>query len=305
MEPHLAEAWAGKWIEFKMKKKKILFVITKWEGGVGRYVMETTKEIRKRGFDVKVISRDNDIGTGFLGSFLKLRHAVKHEKYDFLFTNDWSTALPLLGIKNHYCIFHGYSPNFPANVLQNLVYNVIGKRVIVVGDMLKRKYPKSKLIYEGVDTNSFKPKPKKKHGKTVGFVQNTEDRTYRFSVIRDALEKTGFELVVARGIPAKKMPDFYNSIDVFISIPDSRSGFNLCWLEAMACNTPTIGNTSGIGGKLPIIKISEPPNKKKVVAGVKKALKQKKIDHRGWLIDNGFTWSNCAGKITDFLLSGK
>ena len=228
---------------------KVLFVITRRVGGVWRRVSELKECLKKLGWDVEVLSRDEDVGTGFIGSFVKLRRKVKKKTYDVLIAEDWSIALPLLGMKNLFCTFNGLSPNFPANMLQKLVYLCLGRRTIVVSNSLKEHFPKAKLIYGGVNLNAFRPKKAKRSKKfRLGFAQNRFDETYRFELVKRVVDRIkDVELVVAEGIPSEEMPDFYNSLDAFISIPDKRAGFNLCWLEAMACNIPTIGNDNGIG----------------------------------------------------------
>jgi glycosyltransferase involved in cell wall biosynthesis len=279
---------------------KVLFVIKKISGGVGRYVKEVSNSMKLLGWEVETISREEDVKTGFFGSFTKLRSFVSKRNYDFLVSNDWSIALPLLGLRNHFCVFHGHSPKIPGKILQEIAYYLLANRVIVVGDFLKELYPKTNLVYEGVSLSNFKPSRKKAgKRKRVGFVQNREDETYRYGIIENAVKKMGLEMVVAEKIPHEKMSEFYNSIDVFISIPDSRTGFNLCWLEAMACNVPTIGNDNGIGKKLPITKVSEPPTEDKIIEAIKASMKRGKVDYRSWIKKNGMTWEECARKIIE------
>lgn len=71
-------------------------------------------------------------------------------------------------------------------------------------------------------------------------------------------------------------------------------GFGLTWLEAMACEIPTIGNDAGIAVKLPILKAF---GEEELFLKMKEA-KGMKTNYRKWLVKNGFTW----GRVVDDII---
>jgi glycosyltransferase involved in cell wall biosynthesis len=133
----------------------------------------------------------------------------------------------------------------------------MGNNLIVVGDSLKKQFPKSRLVYNGIDFNLFKPvKGIKRIPNSVGFV-NWKTEEYHYLEIKAVCEKLGKKFIVAEGIKYEDMPKFYSSIGAFISLPPPSTGFNLSWIEAIACGVPqVIGNDYGIGASLPITKVN-------------------------------------------------
>lgn len=223
---------------------KILIVIVKWKGGVGRVIKSITPLLEKKGYDVEVISREDDLKCYSLkDSFKILRSEVKKRKYDILYTQDWSCALPFLDFKNHYVCFHGLeSKNL---MLQKLVYLIKGKNVFVVGDKLQKIYPKSHIIYNGVDYNTFKDlkEPRIK----IGWIKRDYELITEQEFLKIAKEK-GLIPTIATNIPPEKMNEWYNTLNTFVSYPPAFTGFNMCWLEAKAAGVPNIlGNENGIG----------------------------------------------------------
>ncbi len=290
----------------KPQKIRILIVLVRMKGGVGRYALETKNKLEKQGYYVKILSREDDIKIfSFIKSFLKLRKVVKNKDYDILFTHDWSIAIPLLGFKNHFCTFHGTNHGI-AGLLQKIVGKLFGKRLVVVGDNLKKIFPKATLVYEGVDLKQFKPNKKIKRIKgSVGF-SNWTTGIYNYSLIKKAVKKSRGKFIVADGIKKEQMGEFYNKLDCFISLPPSWTGFGLVWLEAMASGVPIIiGNNAGIGAKLPITKVEdfgwkESLSEKEKVRIIAKALKNAdKKDYRTWLEKNKekFSWERHAEEL--------
>lgn len=271
---------------------KILILIQRWEGGVGRYVSEIKKELEKRKNKVKVISREDDLKeTSFLKSILKLRKISKSEKYDLIYSQDWNTTLPLLGMKNHYACFHGTHPKGVSKIIQKITGILMGKRLIVVGNTLKKMFPKSNLNYEGVNTNLFKPLKIKKIKNSVGFV-NWKTEQYNYPEIKKAVGKEGKRLLIAGNVPKEKMPEFYNKIEMFISLPPSYAGFNLSWLEAMACRVPKIiGNKYGVGAELLITHVED-------FGSIEEAIKNAK--RRNYRTESmKFSWKTHVNKLLD------
>ena len=233
---------------------KILMVLTRWKGGVGGSVKEIKNELERKGHKVEVISREEDLGGkfnegGLLKTFSKLRKEVDKREYDILYTQDWGCALPLLFFKSHYCCFHGHQTGKTKH-LQNIVGRYLGRNLIVVGDSLKDKFPKSNLIYNGVDLIKFHDL--KKERKYIGWVNKGAEDIDKQQFLNMA-KKNNLKPIIAENysIPFEKMnEDFYSKCKIFVSFPKKYAGFNLVWLEAKASGVPIImGNDNGIGIK--------------------------------------------------------
>jgi glycosyltransferase involved in cell wall biosynthesis len=294
--------------------KRILILLKRWKGGVGAYVKNVSRELTNNGWEVKTISREDDLKiNGLLESIITLRSLVKKEKFDIIYTQDWSLALPLLLPtpilqKKHFCCFHGQSTSFLSKSFQEYVGKTMGKNLIVVGDQLKKMFPYSNLIYEGVDTSLFKPLNKKRKG--IGFA-NFKSEIYNFNIIQKACKELEEELIIAEGLNEKQMNEFYNKIEIFISLPPTYTGFGLVWLEAMAAGVPkVIGSNSGVGEKLPITKVKgfNPEDEKNYtnqekVEFVKKAiLESKRVNFKRLLLNNEFNWKKHAQKLNKIIL---
>ena len=86
---------------------------------------------------------------------------------------------------------------------------------------------------------------------------------------------------------------------MFVSLPYQGAGFNLCWLEAMACEVPTVGNYEGIGGELPIVHVKS-YKPEDIADAIEKAAKLKgKTKYRQWIKKRGLTWDNTAKKLVE------
>ena len=282
---------------------KILILLKKWEGGVGSVVKYIQKEFEKKGHEVKVISREDDLGTkSLLRSIFPLRSIVKRlmkeEGFDVIYAQDWSLAFPFLFPwkifkERLYGVFYGNNP--PATFfIQTHVGKALGKNLIVCNDVLNKRFPASTLIYNRVDHNTFKPSKKvKRVAGSVGF-SNWKTDEYSFNAIKTAVEKCGKNLVIAEGIPKEKMPEFYRTLEYFISLPPKHAGFGLVYLEAMASNVPKIiGSNYGGGSVLPITKIEDFGDISKAIDGAKKK------DYREWILKNNFTWENAVKELLE------
>lgn len=267
---------------------KILIAAKHRYAGGGRYPLEIEKVLKKKGHKVDLIFRIDNLKTrNLFSAILKFRKIASNKKYDVIHSQDWSQALSFFGYKNHVCTYHGLPSNIIASIFHKLVGNRMGERLVSVSPILKRMFKKSKLLYEGVDFKRFKPMKKKKHkGLVVGFAQPFNSSN--FEIIKKAVDMIpNAKLLVAKKVPFDKMCEFYNKLDVFISLPFKYAGFNLVWLESMACNIPTIGCNYGIGEKLSIDKVTPPFTIEKVKHAI---LNAKKRDYRTWLKKNGFSW---------------
>lgn len=246
--------------------KNILFIVGKWEGGVGNVIKGYEKYLNRRGYKVYTLSREQDLGcSSFKGSIRKIRKAVKKRHYDKIITNDWSLALPLLfpwpvKSKVHYCLFHGEQDGIGSlfQMYIGWVMETFG-RLMVVGPGLKKKFTKSKAVYNGVDLEIFKPsKEPDFDGDNVGFANWPID-FYNYDLVNDTVTSHGKKLLLAAGLNKKEMARFYSKLNYFISLPGDITGYNLVWAEALACGVPKIiGTEAGIGSELPIHKIEGP-----------------------------------------------
>ena len=220
------------------------------QGGHGTVVRNLKKELEKRGHQVDLLSREDHFKV-YSFSPIVIREAVgKIEKrYDIIYTHDWSLALSLLFPlpmcwKKHYCLFHGHQPN-KLRFLQSIIGKCMGKKLFVVGDTLKERFPKSTLVYNGVDFDTFKDLKKKR--KYLGWIKRDYDLITEEEV-RALGKEMELPVLLADHIPYEKMNEFYNKCKVFVSYPPDYTGFNLAWIEAMAAGVPeVIGNENGIG----------------------------------------------------------
>ncbi len=139
---------------------------------------------------------------------------------------------------------------------------------------LKKYKDKIVVIPVGVDTKRFKPMKVKREPHTVGFLSVLDEYhrykglDYLLKAIALAKEKIpDIKLVVGGSgallleykkmakelgieenvkflgfIPDKKLPEFYNKLDVFVlpSTSSEQEGFGIVALEALACKTPVI-----------------------------------------------------------------
>jgi len=291
---------------------KILIVLLRLGGGVGRANTEIAEALRREGHEVDILSREDDLKIFSMKNSIrplrkKVKDLMKKNNYDIVYTQDYSSAIPLLFPypifwKNHFCCFCGIkSGKHPKliqwhhKVLHRLVGKILGRKLIVIGDQLKRIFPKSTLIYRGINMKKFKLL--KKRRRYLGWV-HTDNEAISLKEMQEVSKEVGLKLSIAKGIPKEKMNDFYNECKVFVNLPRT-AGFNLSWLEAMAAGVPIIiGNGKGAGTMLPFDKVLEKGDKIKEIKEIIK--KPKKINYRKWLIDNGFSWENKAKDLIAF-----
>lgn len=264
---------------------KILIILKKWPGGVGSVVRNVKEQLILRGHNVDVISRDEDLNLNFYQVF-KFRKKINKliEDYDIIYTQDWSIALPLLfpysiSKKKHFCCFHGHQQGL-TKILQTIIGKIMGPRLIVVGDSLKKRFPKSLLNYNAVDYKLFKPLNKKRE--YIGWIDKSAEKISKEDLIKLS-NKYNLKILVAKDIPYNKMNIFYNKCKIFVSLPTNIAGYNLCWVEAIASGVPiVIGNKEGIGEKLKLNTINNQNNK---------------ITTRQELLDMGLTWNENSRKL--------
>lgn len=294
---------------------KILIILIKMKGGVGRANREIADALRKKGHEVDILSREDNLNSHSLFmSILPIRRRVKklvmEKNYDVIYSQDYSCAVPLLFPyplfrKKHFCCFCGVKKGnhpdhlrleqFSQKIIHRTTGKIMGRKLVVIGDRLKEMFPKATLIYRGVNTEKFRPLGKKRD--SLGWYHSDNE-----SVTKEEVEEISKNLdlkpLIAKNIPEDEMNEFYNKCKVFVNVPLS-AGFNLSWLEAMSANVPTIiGNNEGAGRFLPISKMEDGENKTEEL--VKMAKGTKKEDYRKWIIDNGFTWENKSEDLIKF-----
>jgi len=263
---------------------KILILIKCWKGGVGGVMRSIIPILQKKGHQVEVISREDDLNIfSMKNSFFPLRRLIKEKEYDILYTQDWSLAIPFLSYKKHYCCFHGLNLKHQGKPFQYIVGKIMGKKLIAVGPPVKKKFKKAHLVNNGVDLNKFFPINNQRQ--FIGYIKKKSEEKATYELAKKLSEGLNKEISIAENIPFDKMNEWYNSLDTFISFPNKRAGFNLCWLEAMVSGVPKIiGNYGGIGSEIPITKLGE---------------EVKRIDYRTWLINSNFTWENHVNKLLE------
>lgn len=156
------------------------------------------------------------------------------------------------------------------NLMDN--YYVISEKLYKIYNSLEGcKKPYSTIIYNGVDTNKFKPqnlsrfKNREKKGLVIGWSGNSkwggegyEDikgaRTILIPAVEE-LKKEGYliELNLADNnkklIPHDEMPEFYNNLDLYVCVSKTEGGPNPI-MESMACGVPIVSTDVGVVGTI-------------------------------------------------------
>ncbi|MEX0919949.1 MAG: glycosyltransferase [Candidatus Pacearchaeota archaeon] len=291
---------------------KILIILRKLKGGVGRANTEIANALRKKGHKVDILSREDDLKIYSLAKSIfplrrKIRKLMKEKNYDIIYTQDYSMAIPLLFPrpifwKKHFCCFCGTKKWIQPDaftghhrIIQKIVGVMMGRKLVSIGDGIHKRFPKSTKIYRGVDFKKFRPLGKKRD--RVGWIKRDTELISK-KELRKISKSTGLKLTIAENIPPHKMNNFYNKCKVFISLPRN-DGYNNSWNEAIAAGTPIIiGNEEGAGSFLPIHTI---PYKKNKVGGIVDIINNTKgKSNRKWLINNNFSWEDKTDELIKF-----
>lgn len=273
-------------------------IFIRWPGGVGEVIRNISKEFKKLGHEIHVISREEDLKKySLISSILQIRkivkRLVKEKKYDIVYTHDWSTAFPLIFPipiyrKKHFCIFYGNQLK-STRIFQEIMGKIMGKHLIVVGDLNKKKFSKSHLVRNAVNMEKFKPLKKKRA--YLGWTEKSTESITRKRFIEIG-KRVNLPILIAKDIPPEKMNEFYNELKIFLSLPPRASAGALSWMEAMAAGVPKIiGNNESEGYRYPIDKIENYNNIENAI------INSKKRDYRKWLEKNNFTWKNHVDKL--------
>jgi len=304
---------------------KILIVLLRLSGGVGTANKEIANSLRKKGHEVEILSREDDLKIYSLFRSIfplrkKIRRLMKERNYDIIYTQDYSMAIPMLfpypifWKKHFYCSIGIKNKGVP-KFIQITIGRIMGSKTIVIFDHNKKRFPKAHVIYRGVNLERFKPLRKKREyfgfmnkfsemGDSKIYEKVAKDFGLKLIFAGDSSEKIQYVKKIGGNerihsfnkFSDKKMNKFYNKCKVFINLTTPDAGFNLSWLEAMSAGVPiVIGNNNGAGPMMPFDKILSLKNLEK---DIKKIFKNpKKINYRKWLIDNRFTWDNSTDKL--------
>ena len=199
----------------------------------------------------------------------------------------------------------------------------MGRKTIVLFHHNKKRFPKSHVVYRGVNIEKFKPLGKKREylGFMNKFSEQVDSRKYEKIAKKIGLksiysgEKNKEDNQIKRTlalenkhtfnkIPEEKMNEFYNKCKIFINLTTPDAGFNLSWLEAMAAGVPIIiGNNNGAGPMFPFDKIF---SLESLEEELKKILKHpKKINYREWIVENKLTWDKVAENLIEIFENGR
>lgn len=269
-----------------------------YKGGVAVYVKEVSRELRRAGMSVDEITRNEDLKiTSFRKSYSKMKSLFRKwsKEYDVIHTNDWSITYPAIraNIKNLIATFHAFPTNYPAKIFQNYCIRKLKNRAIVISPNMKRVYKNSTYIPNGVNLKIFKRKGKIKKG-LVGLAQK-----YSSDKITKVISELNMKYVETKGKwKYENLGKFYSMLDVFISIPYKQAGFNLVWIEAMACEVPfIIGTNDGIGEVLPIYKVSNFTELKELLEKIKNGKLKPLKNQRKMIVNSKYLWQKNVNSL--------
>src|SRR3989344_3547119 len=187
--------------------KILVLVKERCSGGVETLLRNISKEFKKKGHTVDILSRQEDLNlNGVLQSVFPLRKRIKEimrkEGYNIIYTQDWNMALPLffpypLFKKKHFCFFHATQKG-KGFFIQFIVGNLLGKRLLT-GDINNRKrFSRSNLIATSVNLDDFKPLNKKRT--YLGWTNKPSENLTKekFNAIGKRL---GIPVLIAENIP--------------------------------------------------------------------------------------------------------
>jgi len=272
------------------------------KGGVGIHVKEISENLRKRGIEVTEITRNEDLRMySFLDSYFKMKYLFSKwsKEYDIIHTHDWSITYPAIkaNVKNLVATFHAFPTNPIASIFQNYCIKKLKNRAITISPKMKRVYKFSTYIPNGVNLQIFRKfRSIKRRENLVGLAQK-----YNLEKIIKVLKSLKFPYNYTEGkLKYEDLGKFYSTIEIFISIPYQQAGFNMVWLEAMACEVPyIIGTNAGIGEILPIYKVNSVEKLKEILKKIKDRKLEPLKNQRKWIIENKLTWEEHVNKLIE------
>lgn len=145
---------------------KILIVFRKKEGEAWEIIKNLAQNFEKLGHEVEMFSREEDLGINSLSDSMgPLKEAIRkknaEKNYDMIYTQDWSIAMPLLIPERvfedkHYSFFHNIQNGAKSKILQKIVGKMLGGKLVTRTEELKKQFPKSALVSDGIFDSSKK-----------------------------------------------------------------------------------------------------------------------------------------------------
>ena len=146
---------------------KILIVFRRKERIIWESIKQMEKKLVKLGHNVDLLSREEDLNMNSLSSSMgglsvAIEKKDKENNYGIIYTQDWSIAMPLLLptktlFEKHYCLFHDVEPSgAKSRVLQRIVGNMMGTKLVVKTKELKEKFPGAIFSEDGISKDVLK-----------------------------------------------------------------------------------------------------------------------------------------------------
>ena len=132
-------------------------IVRRKDGEVAKFAEEVKEKLSKRGYEIDLFFREEDLGLLDLSSSMRgLKDFVikknSEKMYDKIYTFDWSIAFPLLfptGIfkEKHFCFFCDVEPRGGrSKILQKITAGMLGNHLVVRTEGLKEIFRKAKLF---------------------------------------------------------------------------------------------------------------------------------------------------------------
>ncbi|MBU0953694.1 MAG: glycosyltransferase family 4 protein [Nanoarchaeota archaeon] len=179
------------------------------------------------------------------------------------------------------------------------------------------------VVYNGVDTDYYKPLPKQDHERVrIGYLGGLDSRK-NISMLLEAYKllaqsRNDIELHIAGSganlprfkamnlpqatfygfLPDERVVPFYNSLDIFV-FPTLKEGFGMMALEAMACGIPVVAlNTTSmpevVGDAGLLAEPSIESLAREIELLVKQPILRKQLSKRGLERAKQMSWNACA-----------
>ncbi|MEK6840547.1 MAG: glycosyltransferase [Nanoarchaeota archaeon] len=275
-------------------------------GGVETLLKNISEEFKKRGHEIDIISRNDDLRLkntirSVFPMRKRIREIMRKKNYDVIYTQDWNMALPLLFPyplyrKKHFTFFHATQQGKALPI--QFVVGALMKKRLLTGDRANQKRYGAKLIATSVDMNRFKPLHKKRI--YLGWT-NKPSEVITKEKIKEIGKNLKIPVLIAENIPHDKMNEFYNKCKIYVCLPPKQAGGGVTYMEAMAAGIPRIvGNMYAEGYKFPFDKVED------FHGNLEEAIKNsKEKNYRKWMKDSKITWKRHSEELIKFFTKGK
>ncbi len=140
---------------------KILILYRTNKDSTGKFLKSLEKNLVKGRHKVKMVSRNENLHMPSLSSSIRgikdfVSKEVDENKYDLIYTQDWSIAFPLLFpskilFDKHYCLFHSVEETrAQSKIMQKITGNLLGNHLLVRTEELKKKFSKATRSEDGM-----------------------------------------------------------------------------------------------------------------------------------------------------------